>query len=163
SIQRGYGAALKTGIKNAKFDNIATLDADGTYPPTELLKLLKFYNKDLIIGVRRTYFSLIRHFFNKFLAIFASFIFCKWISDLNSGMRIFKKSILNRLNYFKWTDGFSFSTTMTLSVLTRNFSIKTVPIYCQSRREKSKVKIVRLGLTILKMIFHYFKRKYKPL
>ncbi|MFH1172022.1 MAG: glycosyltransferase family 2 protein, partial [Nanoarchaeota archaeon] len=37
---KGYGAALKTGIKNAKGDWIMITDADGTYPESAIPDLL---------------------------------------------------------------------------------------------------------------------------
>src|SRR5580658_4366903 len=37
----GYGAALKAGIAGAKFDWVAIIDADGTYPATALPKILQ--------------------------------------------------------------------------------------------------------------------------
>ncbi|MHA1267592.1 MAG: glycosyltransferase family 2 protein [Candidatus Helarchaeota archaeon] len=158
--QRGYGAALKTGIKNSNYNYITILDADRTYPPLELLKLLRIHDADLIIGERRNYFSLIRHIFNKLLAVLASFLFGKWITDLNSGMRLFNKNCLKELNFPSWPDGFSFSTTMTLSMLLHNYSIKTVPISCESRYGSSKARSSQLGLTILKTILHFFKENY---
>ncbi len=158
----GYGASLKDGIKNSKYDNLVILDADGTYPPFELHRIIK--NKTsapLIIGTRANYFSLIRHFANKILALFASLLFQKRITDLNSGMRLFKKSLLQQLNYKSWPDGFSFTTTMTLSFVINNYSIKNISIRCESRQGESKANISRLGFNILKIILQFFKQKYK--
>src|SRR3954464_485156 len=36
---RGYGEALKTGIRHARFERIAIIDADGSYPPEEIPRL----------------------------------------------------------------------------------------------------------------------------
>lgn len=50
----GYGGALITGIRNATYDWVATIDADCSYPATELLKLLPFGDThDLVIGARQ--------------------------------------------------------------------------------------------------------------
>ena len=50
----GYGAALKTGIRAAKYDIIVITDADGTYPNEQIPLLLKEYNKgfDMVVGAR---------------------------------------------------------------------------------------------------------------
>ena len=54
-VNRGYGAALKTGFNAATGDLLAFLDADGTYPPEsfpELCRAVEQYDADLIIGSR---------------------------------------------------------------------------------------------------------------
>ncbi len=158
----GYGASLKDGIKHANYDNLAILDADGTYPPSELFKLLK--NKGhapLIIGIRSNYFSLSRHFANKILAAFASILFQKKVTDLNSGMRVFRKEVVEKFQYNSWPDGFSFTTTMTLHYLINKMKIHAIPIRCESRLGTSKINVPQLGLNILKIILHFFKLKHQ--
>src|SRR5207244_9158120 len=50
---RGYGAALKTGIAAATHEVIAITDADGTYPADALLPLLsELENADMVVGAR---------------------------------------------------------------------------------------------------------------
>ena len=54
-VNRGYGAALKTGFNAATGDLLAFLDADGTYPPEsfpELCRAIEEHDADLIIGSR---------------------------------------------------------------------------------------------------------------
>ena len=54
-VNRGYGAALKTGFEAAAFDLIGFLDADATYPPEEFPALCRPITEgraDLVIGSR---------------------------------------------------------------------------------------------------------------
>ena len=51
----GQSSAIYTGIKNSKFDNIITIDADGQNNPKDIIKLLEVYEKDmhdLVAGIR---------------------------------------------------------------------------------------------------------------
>ena len=53
---KGYGASLKTGIKNAKFEWILIIDADGTYPANSISELLNYTPEyDMVIGARKKY------------------------------------------------------------------------------------------------------------
>ena len=55
NTNRGNGAALKTGIRHAKGNTLAIVDADGTYPPRYLpifMKILQKRNLDAIYGNR---------------------------------------------------------------------------------------------------------------
>ena len=40
-VNRGYGAALKTGLSRSSGEIVAFLDADGTYPPEYFPKLIQ--------------------------------------------------------------------------------------------------------------------------
>jgi len=158
----GYGASIKDGIKNSSSNNIIILDADRTYPPFELYRIIKVMDSaKLVIGTRANYFSLIRHFANKMLAFLASLLFFTRISDLNSGMRFFEKETIQQLNYSSWTNSFSFTTTMTLSAIINNVPITEIPIRCETRQGSSKLNIFKMGYKILRMIFHFFKIRRK--
>lgn len=159
---RGYGASLKEGIKVAKYNNLMILDADGTYPPYELIRILKNRTSaPLIIGTRANYFSLIRHFANKMLALLTSLLFCRWITDLNSGMRFFNKTLVQELDYESWPDGFSFTTTMTLATIIHNYPLTTIRIRCAPRHGESKSHFLPLGINIIKIILYFFRRRYR--
>ncbi|NIN68034.1 MAG: glycosyltransferase, partial [Anaerolineae bacterium] len=50
---RGYGAAIKTGIRQADHEWIAIIDADGTYPPEAIPSLVAETDRyDMIVGAR---------------------------------------------------------------------------------------------------------------
>ena len=54
-INKGYGASLKTGLRNAKYDHVCITDADGTYPNDRIPDLFETYSKshlDMLVGSR---------------------------------------------------------------------------------------------------------------
>lgn len=142
-VNKGYGAALKTGIKNSKYDWILIIDADGTYPVHSIPKFLEKTDKyDLITGQRDTPNSAIpfkRKHAKKFLNKFASYLAGKEIPDLNSGLRLFKKEIV--LKYWGlFPDRFSFTSTLTMICLTHGYETKFIPIDYYKRQGQSSIK-----------------------
>jgi len=52
-VNSGYGAALKRGVRQAKFEYVAILDADGTYPAKYLPAMLEMCrDQDMVVGDR---------------------------------------------------------------------------------------------------------------
>ncbi len=143
---RGYGASLKTGIRNAKNDTILITDADGTYPAKEIPKLLKeMKDCDMVVGAR-TGEEVKMPFFRRpakfFLNRLASYLSERKIPDINSGLRAFKKDIAQK--YFHILPAkFSFTTTLTLAFLSDDYSVKYIPIDYRKRRGRSKIKPLR--------------------
>lgn len=143
SKNKGYGASLKTGIKESKFDWILIIDADGTYPTNSISELLKYVPEyDMVVGARKKY----RPFYGKpakwFLNKLAGYLTENKVIDLNSGMRMFKKEI--PLNFWKlFPERFSFSSTLTMTCLTNNYSLKYVKIDYLKRSGKSKLKPIK--------------------
>ena len=128
---KGYGASLKTAIKNTNSYYIMIIDADGTYPASSIPAIVKNLKRyDMVIGARTGKVVKIP-FFRKpakwFLKQFAQYITKTQIPDLNSGLRIFKKSVaLHFMGLFP--DGFSFTTTLTIACIVHGYNIKYVPI-----------------------------------
>ena len=92
---KGYGAALKTGIKAATYDNIITIDADGTYPSEAIPDLIENIDDyDMVVGARigaNVQIPLIRRPAKWFLKKLAEYLVGRKIPDLNSGLRLMKK------------------------------------------------------------------------
>lgn len=145
-LNRGYGASLKTAINNTSSEYILIMDADGTYPASSIPRMVEEAKKyDMIVGARTGKVVKIP-FFRKpakwILRHFAQYITKAVIPDLNSGMRIFRRSIsLKFMNLFP--DGFSFTTTLTISCLTNNYNIKYVPIDYYKRVSASTIHPVK--------------------
>ena len=157
----GYGASLKDGIENSKYDFILITDADSTYPIEDIPKFANHLDKfDMVVGDRTNARNI------PFQKKIAKFIITKLsnhltkrkIPDINSGFRIFRRDLAMKF-FHLFPDGFSFTTTITLAFLTNNYSVKYIPVQYFKRRGKSKIKsfdfIVFLELILRVMI--YFK------
>lgn len=141
---RGYGFALKFGIRKAKYNIIAIIDADSTYPTSEIHSLMKYIGEyDMVVGARsKQKIPLIRRPAKFFLNKLANYLTEVEIPDINSGLRVFKKDIaLKFLNLLP--DKFSFTITITLAMLTNDYLVKFVPIDYFQRKSKSKIRPIR--------------------
>jgi glycosyltransferase involved in cell wall biosynthesis len=154
-INKGYGAALKTGIKNATNDLIMIIDGDGTYPVKAIPELLEEVDKyDMVVGARTgkvVKIQLYRRPAKWLLSKLANYLVGTKIPDLNSGMRIFKKEAATKF-FNILPSGFSFTTTITLAYLSNDYNVKYVPIDYHERTGKSKIKPFRDGSNFIMLI-----------
>ncbi|WP_017328418.1 glycosyltransferase family 2 protein [Synechococcus sp. PCC 7336] len=152
---RGYGAALKTGISRAKYPLVAITDADSTYPSDRLLELVELAeDADMVVGARtgeNVTYSTLRKIPKFFLVRFAEWIAKRPIPDLNSGMRVFRKSAVTRF-LSVLPDTFSFTTTITLAMLTNNYVVRYQPIDYFHRAGRSKIRPIRDTLLFIQLI-----------
>ena len=152
---RGYGAALKTGIKHANGEYILITDADGTYPNKEIPQLLEHASQyDMVVGSRTgkdVNIQLYRRPAKWFLSKLADYLSGTRIPDLNSGMRVFRKDDIEKF-FNILPSGFSFTTTITLAYLSDDMLIKYVPIDYHERSGKSKIRPVRDGFNFILLI-----------
>lgn len=139
---RGYGAALKTGIAAARHDTIAITDADGTYPAEhmpELLAALK--DADMVVGSRsgkNVRIPLIRRPAKWVLNRLANYLASARIPDLNSGLRVFRRDVV--MQYFPLLpDQFSWTTTITLAMHCDKYAVSYLPINYRARKGRSKI------------------------
>lgn len=152
---RGYGAALKTGIAHAKYPLIAITDADGTYPNDRLGDLIALAQEaDMVVGARigaNVTYSKLRSIPKYFLVAFAQWIAQQPIPDLNSGMRVFRTSVVKQFIGIL-PDTFSFTTTITLAMLTNNYVVQYCAIDYFHRQGRSKIKPIRDTLRFVQLI-----------
>tara|TARA_B100000989_G_C19485760_1_gene447362 strand:+ start:560 stop:1387 length:828 start_codon:yes stop_codon:yes gene_type:complete len=154
----GYGAALKTGIRNAKFENIVITDADCSYPNEMIPKLLEILKKEhaqMVVGSRtgkNVSYSKIRSIPKWFLKKWVSWIANKNVPDINSGLRVFKKDVAKKL-FFILPNSFSFTITITLAMITSGRHVVFEPIDYKDRKGTSKIRPIRDTFIFLKLIF----------
>lgn len=157
SSNRGYGAAIKTGITKAKHDIIVITDADGTYPNERICELVSIFENedlDMVIGSRvgkNVKIPLVRRPAKWVITKLANYLSGTRIPDLNSGLRVMKKSIVNKFSNIL-PNGFSFTTTITLAMLTNNYSVKYIPIDYFFRKGKSKIRPIYDTLNFIQLI-----------
>ena len=154
SRNRGYGAALKSGIRTASTELIAITDADGTYPTSAWRNSLSFAPATTWWSARGS--APTRNIPNSvipkyFLRHWMSWIAREDIPDINSGMRVFRRSVAEK--FFRiLPDTFSFTVTITLAMLTNYHAVRFVPISYKPRLGKSKIKPIRDTLRFILLI-----------
>jgi glycosyltransferase involved in cell wall biosynthesis len=152
---RGYGAALKTGIRRSSCDLIVITDADGTYPNERIPELVRFADDvDMVVGARTgdgVSYPLIRKIPKYFLTRYASWMAGQPIPDINSGLRVFRRSSMERF-FGILPDTFSFTTTITLAMLNNNYEVRYVPIGYAPRIGKSKIRPIVDTLRFVQLI-----------
>ena len=140
---RGYGASLKTGIEAAAFDWILITDADGTYPAEEIPRLLeRGPENDMVVGARtgqEVAVPLARRPAKWFLRRLASYLAGQRLPDLNSGLRLMRRDLVERYLHLL-PHGFSFTTTITLAAACNGHDVEYVSINYRRRLGESKIR-----------------------
>src|SRR5579859_325963 len=153
---KGYGAALKTGFCKAQGDLIGFLDADGTYPPEHFPELcaLAMNGTDLVIGSRMagadSRMPVTRRIGNLFFAGLLSLVGRQHVSDSASGMRVFKREVLERM--YPLPDGLNLTPVMSTRAIHEGVKITEVPIPYSERLGRSKLSVIRDGSVFLHSI-----------
>ncbi len=155
----GYGAAYKAGMKAATGDIIVTLDGDGTYPPEAILGLVdQLVEKkwDFLSACRfpladRRAMGLTNQFGNWVLTVTAMMLFFKPIRDSQSGMWVFKRSLLEKLRVT--SDGMPFSQEIKLEAILRGFRFGETHIAYGARIGEVKLQKWRDGWLNLSFLF----------
>lgn len=139
---KGYGASLKTGAKNAKYEWLLFLDADGQHRPEYIKEFLRYADQyDMIVGARQGYQGpQWRQTGKTLIKLTANYLAGKKIPDLNCGFRLLKKEHFSRYEHL-FPNNFSLSTTSTLAFLKEGLSVKYVPIEINKRTGTSSLKI----------------------
>jgi glycosyltransferase involved in cell wall biosynthesis len=160
---RGYGASIKAGMRQAQYSLIAIIDADGTYPAEELPELIRMtQTADMAVGARtkpNAAIPSLRRFPKWLLGKWANYLADRKIPDLNSGLRVFRKSIAARYEGL-FPNGFSFTTTITLALECHGYIVKYHPISYAVRVGESKIRpiqdTINFFLLVLRVVM-YFK------
>ncbi len=141
---RGYGAALKAGVAVAEHECIVIIDADGTYPAEAIPELLRHAAEyDMVVGARTgrsVHIPLVRRPAKWLLSRLASYLAQRRIPDLNSGLRVIRKSIVREFEHLL-PAGFSFTTTITLAHLCNDYRVFYQPIDYHKRIGTSKIRL----------------------
>jgi len=145
---KGNGAAVKTGIRQATGGLVLILDADGQHHPADACRLVAGLNEyDLVVGARSpsTQASGARRFGNAMLNAIASYLTERRIPDLTSGFRAARRDHLLEFLHLL-PNGFSTPTTTTLAFLRAGYSVRFEPIDAGVRQGTSKIRLGADGL-----------------
>ena len=134
-VNKGYGAALKTGFRAASNEYVLILDSDGQHRPDQVAKLLGALDgHDMVIGTRAkdVQFSGRRRLGMRLMKGFANYLSGRKIPDLNSGFRIIRKERVEEFMHIL-PNGFSFSSTITLALIKAGYDVAWQPVDVEPR------------------------------
>jgi dolichol-phosphate hexosyltransferase len=167
--RKGYGRAYKTGLAQATGDIIVTGDADATYPFNtihEYIQLLldshlDFITTDRFAGLKHGSMSLKHRFGNLTLAWNLRILFLVNIRDSQSGMWIFKRDVLSKIQPLEtFNDGMPFSEEIKIEMFTnKHLKTKEIPSTLYPREGQVKLESFKDGIKNLKFLF---KKRVTP-
>ena len=152
---KGNGAAVKTGIRQATGGLVLILDADGQHPPSDAVRLVAGLGEyDLVVGARSssTQASGARRVGNAILNAIAGYLAERRIPDLTSGFRAARREHLLEFLHLL-PNGFSTPTTTTLAFLRAGYSVHFEPIDAGVRQGHSKIRLGADGLQFFVILF----------
>lgn len=151
---KGYGAALKTGLRSALNDVCVFFDSDGQHNPQDISKLIiEMDTYDMVVGARSkgSFHSFFRAPGKKLLSLTANYLARRKIPDLNSGFRAVRKAPVDKFMHIL-PNGFSFTTTITLAMFSEAYNVKYVPVTTKQRAGKSSVSFIQDGIRTILLI-----------
>lgn len=140
----GYGRSLYLGIQKAQYKYIGIIDADNTYDANDFKRMIPLMNVyDMVIGSRKlTNQSKTVSLMRKTLKGLIYFFSEHYSQDPNSGLRVFKKSLVDYGGHL-FSKRFSFSTSLTFFAALNYQFIEYIPIEYGDRTGVSKVRHLR--------------------
>lgn len=138
-LNRGYGGAIKTGIRNAETDLVITIDADGQHDLNDieaLHRMLIDRDADMVVGDRsgQKNASIYRGIGKSLIRLFAKLLLPVHITDINSGMKIYDAKMAKRYVPL-CPDNMAFSDTITLVFISKRHLVLEHPIRVNARTE----------------------------
>lgn len=166
---QGKGAAIRTGMKRAKGDYVVIQDADLEYDPAFLSNLLLPIVKgqaEVVYGTRLKRWPnlkedesnprfLLHYLGNRFLSLMISLLFFKWLTDIETGYKIFPRKIFAELDIK--SHGFEFEPEITIKLIKKGLKIIELPIRTVPRgyKEGKKLNTLRDGSKAVYTILRY--------
>jgi len=156
-LNRGYGAALKTGLSACTTEYAITFDADGQHSLNDidtLLSLIVARDADLVVGSRQnsktgSYYRGVGKFIIRNLA---KILMTVPIHDLNSGMKIYRTELAKKYIHLA-PDAMAFSDIITLVFINNRHLVLEAPIEVKKRNHgKSKIGLETAFHTIMEII-----------
>jgi len=152
---KGNGASVKTGIRNATGEYVVIVDGDGQHSAADALRLVTYLGEyDLVVGARtgsNQQASAARHLGNHLLNRLATYLTGRIIPDLTSGLRAARTSGLREFLHLL-PNGFSTPATTTLAFVKAGYSVRFESISVSPRHGKSKIKLMSDGAKFLMIL-----------
>ena len=166
-INRGKGAATKTGIEAAKLldaDIIVTIDGDGLHDPANIKNLIKPLlqkQTDVTLGTRlldsagMPYYKIIHNKIGNFITWY---LFGLWVTDSQSGFRAYSRKAAEKINTLG--DRYEYESEVIREIYIHKLTFQEIPInvrYTDYSMNKSQKQNFCNGIkTVGKMLWKIF-------
>ena len=150
---KGNGAAVKTGVREARAEVVLLMDGDGQHDPGDIPRIVAPVGvHDMVIGARAAaHQAPVRALGNAVFNRLASWLTGRPIADLTSGFRAARRErMLEVLPLLP--NGFSYPTTSCLAFLKSGYNVAFVPVQARKRAGRSKIQPLRDGIRFLLII-----------
>ena len=152
--RRGYGLALRTGMKNAKGDVVVMVDGDGTYEVKHINLLVDtlIENDAELCQATRMYdlrkaMGFTNFVANKIITFFFDFFYSQFLSDTQSGFRAISRAALEKVELIE--DDMAFATEMLVQFAKKDFKMVEVPSSYRPRKYGNpKMRRIKSGIEI---------------
>jgi glycosyltransferase involved in cell wall biosynthesis len=150
---KGNGAAVKTGIREARGEVVLLMDADGQHDPADMSRLVEAVGvSDMVIGARAAKDqAMTRALGNAVFRALASWLTGRPIPDLTSGFRAARRDRLVEILHLL-PNGFSYPTTSCLALMKAGHNVAFLPVAARPRIGTSKIRPLRDGVRFLLII-----------
>lgn len=161
SQNRGKGAAVRTGLNNARGEVVIIQDADLEYDPEDYPRLIAPFKDPECVAVfgsrfrGRGLFLLRSRLANIFLNFFTNALFGSKITDMETGYKAIRRRVFQQLELS--ANRFDIEPEITAKLLRRHLRIVEVPIHYTARVEGKKIGW-RDGLAALLCLIKYYVR-----
>jgi len=156
-LNKGYGAAIKTGLAACETCYAITFDADGQHRTDDISVLLDsivYHDADLVVGSRKGQKEggMTRRFGKFLIRAIAKILMTVPIHDLNSGMKIYRTDLAHRYLHLP-PDGMSFSDTITLIFINNRHLVLEEQIRINPRKSgQSSIRMQTAFQTVMEII-----------
>lgn len=156
-LNKGYGAAIKTGIQACDTTYVITIDADGQHTMTDIEKLftcLQRNDADMVVGSRKGTKSetVSRGIGKSIIRTLAQMLMQVPIYDINSGMKIYQTALARKYLHLA-PDTMAFSDIITLVFINNRHLVLEEPITISSRlKGKSTIGMQTAFQTVMEIV-----------
>jgi len=154
---QGYGVAMEKALRSAAGEVVVTMDCDGTYPAEMIPKFVLEVTDggyDLVDGSRLkgkpAAMPWVNYIANRFFALIASALFCVRLTDLHSGMRAYRKEMVEGIPFR--AEGAAFPVELLLLPLKKGYRVKTIFIPYRERIGESTMRPLESALWTIRRI-----------
>lgn len=158
-VNRGYGAAFKSGLYAGKYEWIAFTDSDGQFDFSEIKNFIEKQRKtnaDLVIGYyKKRQVSKTKIITSKMWEAVVFILFGLLVRDIDCGFKLISKKVVNAVSGLESERGAFISSELLIKAKKKKFKIVEIPVTHYPR-----VKGVGTGRD-LRVIFNSFKDLFK--